>query len=60
MHKEAVFFLAETKERDVKLSFEHIGFEWLPYEEAVKKLTYDNAKKVLEKAEQFLNEFSKP
>lgn len=60
VHKDVVFFLAETNERDVKLSFEHIGFEWLDYESALKRLTYDNAKKVLKKAEEFLNEFSKP
>ncbi len=54
VHKEAVFFLAETGTRNVKLSFEHIGFEWLPYEDALKRLTYENARKVLKKAEEFL------
>lgn len=54
MHKEVFFFLAETKTRDVKLSFEHVGFEWLPYEEALARITFKNSKGVLEKAENFI------
>ena len=54
MHKEVVFLLARTKTSEVKLSFEHIGFEWLPYPEALERLTYANAKDVLKKAESFL------
>jgi len=37
------FYLAETKEKDVKLFFEHLGFEWLPFELALERLTFDNA-----------------
>ncbi len=55
IHKEVVFFLAETKARDIKISFEHIGFDWLPYDEAMKKLTFENARSVLRKAEEFLS-----
>jgi len=54
VHKQVVFLLAETKTREVKISWEHIGFEWLPYEEALGRLTYKNAKEVLEKAHAFL------
>jgi 8-oxo-dGTP pyrophosphatase MutT (NUDIX family) len=54
MHKQVVFLLARTRKKEVTLSFEHIGFEWLPYEEALGRLTYDNAKNVLRKAESFL------
>ncbi len=53
--KEVIFYLAETKEKDVNLSFEHIGFKWLSYKEALEQLTYKNAKQMLKKAEQFLN-----
>ncbi|OIO45197.1 MAG: hypothetical protein AUJ24_00785, partial [Parcubacteria group bacterium CG1_02_36_42] len=42
--KIVTFFLAETKTKTVKVSFEHIGFKWLPYEEAIEKLTFKNAK----------------
>lgn len=48
--KEVVFRLASTREKDVKLSFEHVGYKWLSYEEALSQLTYDNAKELLKKA----------
>jgi 8-oxo-dGTP pyrophosphatase MutT (NUDIX family) len=52
--KEVIFYLAETNEKEIKLSFEHIGFKWLPYKEALNQLTHKNAKELLKKAEQFL------
>jgi 8-oxo-dGTP pyrophosphatase MutT (NUDIX family) len=52
--KDVFFFLAESKSKGVILSNEHTGFFWLPYEDSLKKLTYRNAKYVLEKAEEFL------
>ena len=55
VHKDVIFLLAKTGEKKVKLSFEHIGFEWLPFEKAVKKLTYENAKELLRNADSFLN-----
>lgn len=53
--KEVVFFIAETKEKRVRLSGEHIGLVWLPFESAKKKLTYKNAKEILQKAEEKLS-----
>ncbi len=52
--KEVVFLLAETKTKKVKLSFEHSGYCWLGFEEAVKKTTYSSGREVLKKAEKFL------
>jgi 8-oxo-dGTP pyrophosphatase MutT (NUDIX family) len=52
--KFVTFFLAETKEKNVQISFEHIGYEWLPYEEAIEKLTFKNAKEILKRANKFL------
>lgn len=52
--KFVTFYLAETKTKEVKLSFEHIGYKWLPYEEALKQLTFNNTKEILEKAHKFL------
>jgi len=54
VYKEVVFFLAKTNTKDIKLSFEHKGFLWLEYEKAKKRLTFENTKKILEKAHQFL------
>ncbi|MFH1420498.1 MAG: NUDIX domain-containing protein [Candidatus Aenigmatarchaeota archaeon] len=55
VHKEVVFLLAETKSEKIKLSFEHKGFKWLSYGKASERLTFKNAKDVLEKAEGFLD-----
>ena len=56
IYKEVVFFLAETGAEEIKLSFEHIGYAWLSYEHAHKKLAFNNAKELLSKAEKFLHE----
>ena len=52
--KEVIFFLAQSATEEVKLSFEHIGYAWLSYEHAFKKLTYNTSKDLLRKANQFL------
>jgi bis(5'-nucleosidyl)-tetraphosphatase len=53
--KVVVYFLVETKEEVVNISFEHQNFVWLPYEEALERLTYENAKDLLRKAQKCLN-----
>lgn len=55
--KFVVFFVAETKKKRVILSFEHQAYAWLRYEEARQKLTYENTKRVLARAEKFLRRF---
>jgi len=50
--------LAETKTKDVKVSFEHLGYEWLTYQEALKKLTFKNAKEILKKANDYLKNYA--
>ena len=48
--KFVTFYLAETKTKDVKISGEHVGYKWLPYEDAIEQLTFKNAKEILKKA----------
>lgn len=48
--KEVIFFLVTTKTNKVKISWEHIGHKWLGYENAVKKITYNNSRRVLKAA----------
>ena len=43
IHKHVIFFLAETKTKEVNVSIEHTDYIWLDYEKAVKKITYQNA-----------------
>ena len=52
--KTVVFYLGETKEKTIRISSEHQGFLWLPYEKAMKYLKFANAKKILTKAHAFL------
>jgi len=53
--KTVIFFLAKTTTKKVKLSFEHIGFKWLSFENALKQLTFKNAKELLKKANEFIS-----
>lgn len=55
--KIVIFFLAETKTKEVKISSEHIGFKWLSYKEAISQLVFENAKEVLRNANQFLMDY---
>lgn len=55
VYKEVVFFLAETHTDEVTISNEHIGYAWVNFEHAHKKLTFNNAKELLENAEKFLH-----
>ena len=52
--KTVVFFVGRASEGEITLSHEHIDFEWLSYQDALKRLTFDNAKQLLERAEIFL------
>ena len=54
IHKQVVYLLASTKDSKVKISFEHQGFGWFPYGEALEKASYDNSKKILREADSFI------
>lgn len=53
--KIVTFYLIETKEKNINISFEHIGYQWLPYEQALDQVTFKNAKEILKKAHNFLS-----
>ena len=55
VYKQVIFFIIEAKDSNVKLSYEHVGYEWLNYEKAMAKLTFANAKNVLTEAHKFLS-----
>jgi 8-oxo-dGTP pyrophosphatase MutT (NUDIX family) len=58
IHKKVIFFLAKTNEKNIKLSHEHNDYLWLEYNDALKKTTFENAKNVLTKANEFLSSIS--
>ena len=54
--KEVIYFLAETKQKDVKVSSEHSSYRWFEYDDALKMATFSSSKNVLKKANEFLKE----
>lgn len=54
IHKDVVFFLAQTTQVKINISHEHQGSKWLKYQEAYETLTFDNAKDLLQMAEEML------
>lgn len=55
VYKEVIFYLIETHSDAVRLSREHVGFDWLSYDRAFERLTYKNAKDTLKKAHEYLD-----
>ena len=55
VHKKVVFYLAETKTRQVSISHEHLDYTWMNYETALEKTTFENAKSVLIKSKLLLS-----
>ena len=54
VHKKVVFFLGETKTKEVVISHEHLDFTWMDYNTAMEKTTFSNAKTVLTRAQTLL------
>ena len=52
--KVVVFYLAQTSQKEVKLSHEHIDYVWLPFDDAMKRLKFKNSRTILEKANELL------
>jgi bis(5'-nucleosidyl)-tetraphosphatase len=59
VYKEVVFHLAETKTEGVKISYEHVGYDWQNFDETLIKLSYENSKKTLRKAHKIVMEKQK-
>ncbi len=60
--KEAVFLLAKVtaeQAKKVKISFEHEGFKWLGYEEALKHIKIKNNRDMIKSAYDFVREHEK-
>lgn len=52
--KTVYFFLGRVHDEQVVLSHEHKNFTWLFYEDAYTKMTFDTARRVLQKAHEFI------
>ncbi|MGI0002726.1 MAG: bis(5'-nucleosyl)-tetraphosphatase [Nitrosopumilaceae archaeon] len=54
VQKEVIFFLVKTNTKQIELSDEHLDYVWLDFNNALNKITYENAKNVLIKAKNYL------
>jgi bis(5'-nucleosidyl)-tetraphosphatase len=55
VHKKVVFFLAETKTKEISISHEHLDYAWMDYQAAIEKTTFENAKSILTKSKLLLD-----
>ena len=55
IHKKVVFYLAETKTKEVIISHEHLGYTWMDYNTSMEKTTFDNAKTILTRAQALIS-----
>lgn len=56
IRKKVVMFVGESLNNDSPtVSFEHMGYRWLDYDEALGQLKFENQKKLLEEVQAFLN-----
>ena len=55
IRKTVVYFLGRTEASGIKVSHEHVGGAFLPYAQALERVTYENAKKALRAAKAFLD-----
>lgn len=53
--KTVVFYLGETLQKEVQISFEHLAYQWLPYEKALLQLKFPNARKLLKKSHDLIS-----
>lgn len=54
--KTVIYLIGISNTTDVKISSEHIGFQWATYEKALEMLTFENTRKVIRAAERYLRE----
>lgn len=52
--KDVILFIGKTHSKNITLSHEHKDFAWLTYQEAIERVTFDNAKAILKKAHEFI------
>ena len=52
--KEVTYYLLSSKTQEVQISFEHSGYKWLEFNDALKQMEFKLSKDVLKKADAFL------
>lgn len=54
VEKDVRFFLLESATREVKISHEHSGYAWLPYPQALQRVSFEGPRRILQGAHAFL------
>lgn len=54
VEKDVHFYLVRTGTRNIKLSHEHSGFAWLPYQQAMERVSFEGPRRILQGAHAFL------
>ncbi len=57
VHKKVIFYLAEALSNDVRISREHVAYKWVDFEAALKLASFNNTRKLIRLAEEFLSQF---
>ncbi|KKT41697.1 MAG: NUDIX hydrolase [Candidatus Giovannonibacteria bacterium GW2011_GWA2_44_13b] len=52
--KIVIFYLAQSRTRDVTVSMEHNGYGWFTYKEAIKIVKFQNLRNIIKKANDIL------
>lgn len=56
VRKKVVMFVGKVQDsQSPTISHEHVGFVWMKYEDAVKSLSYENQRTMLQEVEKFLS-----
>lgn len=55
IHKIVNCLLIKVHNKEVTLSYEHTDYDWLPYEKALERLSHQNTKNILKKAQKYLS-----
>lgn len=51
--KIVVFYLAQTNQSEIKLTYEHEGYGWFVFKDAIKLLKHQNSRLILKKANDY-------
>lgn len=54
VEKDVHFYLIQTSAQEVRLSHEHSGYAWLPYSQALARVSFEGPRRILQAAHAFV------
>lgn len=55
VRKRVIFYLAETKNVEVRISHEHLDYIWMSHADAMRRVTFGNARRILADAQRHIS-----